>query len=120
MLPLPLAVLLFLALLWSVGSSADELAEHPDLKDSPTYLGEFPSDLARWSAAVLAFETKAEDAPDLLFPFAEASYPPAQRALAESFRYGWGVDRNLERAAEWMERAAEAGDPGAQNDTGVY
>jgi TPR repeat protein len=46
---------------------------------------------------------------------AEKGFVPSEIELARAYFAGCGVTQNLERAAYWYQKAAEGGDPGAQN-----
>ena len=43
----------------------------------------------------------------------------AQRVLGSSYRWGWGVQKDLEKAVEWYTKAAEQGDVTAQYNLGI-
>jgi TPR repeat protein len=56
----------------------------------------------------------------LLQSAAEAGFAPAQYRLAKIFEHGEGVQRDLQTAREWTERAARGGNCRAMHDVGVY
>jgi TPR repeat protein len=51
---------------------------------------------------------------------AEQGFAKEEIALAMAYLTGEGVPQSLALAAHWYEKAAEAGDPGAQNEVGYF
>lgn len=74
---------------------------------------------SRWARAILARRAPGdaeafEPALAMVRRLAEAGDPPSQRALAELYGAGRGVEANQALAAAWLTRAAEQGDAQAQ------
>jgi TPR repeat protein len=53
---------------------------------------------------------------DLWAPLAQAGLARAQSNMGAAFLEGRGVERDLEKAAAWLRRAAEQGDAGGQRN----
>ena len=70
---------------------------------------------ADFKAGVLAYDAgDYEGAYQAWLPLARGGDPAAQRNLGHLFRFGRGVEQSFATAAEWYERAANAGLAGAQ------
>ncbi len=73
--------------------------------------------LAASKAAVDLFDAlrkiKGQEAKEEMFrviePFAIGEYPPAMTRLSICYRDGYGTEKNLEKAIEWMEKVASTG-----------
>ena len=53
---------------------------------------------------------------DLWAPMAQAGVARAQSNMGAAFLAGHGVERDPDKAVEWLRRAAEQGDPGGQRN----
>lgn len=75
--------------------------------------------LASTQAGVTAFQQgKYEEAKKLLEPEAEKNDPAAMFALGKMYASGTGVEKDLEKAADYFRRASELGHAEAQQSLG--
>jgi TPR repeat protein len=56
---------------------------------------------------------------DHMLERAQAGHLPDELKVARAFRFGFGVDRDLNAAARWFYKAANQGDPTAQHELGL-
>src|SRR5260370_9878789 len=56
---------------------------------------------------------------DSMLERAQAGHLPDELTVARAFRFGFGVDRDLNAAASWFYKAANQGDPTAQHELGL-
>ena len=68
-----------------------------------------------------AFEAENyREAFEILLPLAQEGELKAQKCVAAMYNLGYGVERDLSKAAQWYRPVAEHGDPIAQNNLGMF
>ena len=68
-----------------------------------------------------AFEAENyREAFEILLPLAGEGELVAQKHVAAMYNLGYGVERDLSKAAQWYRPVAEHGDPIAQNNLGMF